>query len=124
MLLVGASTRWRRVNRAAAEPYWANRGARLVACIWHGRFVQVHKLWDFGANSPKAKFLISRSREGGIVAHASRTVGADVIRGSAAKPSRCIDPLSAPRAVAPVAAAVSPSRPVGTSEGVVAAGAL
>ena len=29
--------------------------------------------------------LISQSREGGIVAHTSRTVGADVIRGSAAK---------------------------------------
>ncbi len=85
MLLVGWTTHWRKVNRAAVEPYWADPTARLVCCIWHGRFVQVHKLWTFGPNAPKGKFLISRSREGGIVAHASRTVGADVIRGSAAK---------------------------------------
>jgi lysophospholipid acyltransferase (LPLAT)-like uncharacterized protein len=32
--------------------------------------------------------LISQSREGGIVAHTSRTVGAEVIRGSAGKPGK------------------------------------
>jgi lysophospholipid acyltransferase (LPLAT)-like uncharacterized protein len=85
MLLVGWTTRWRKVNRAAMAPYWGDGAAQLVCCIWHGRFVQVHKLWTFGRGAPPAKFLISRSREGGIVAHASRTVGADVIRGSAAK---------------------------------------
>lgn len=85
MLLVGWSTRWRRINHAAVEPFWAEGEARLVCCIWHGRFILVHKLWAFGAGKPKARFLISRSREGGVVAHASRTVGAEVIRGSAAK---------------------------------------
>ena len=84
MLLVGVTTRWTRVNRAAVEPFWGGEG-RLVACIWHGRFTLVHKLWSFGGGKTKGVFLISRSREGGIVAHASRTVGADVIRGSAAK---------------------------------------
>jgi len=34
---------------------------------------------------PKAKMLISQSREGGIVAHTSRAVGAEVVRGSEAK---------------------------------------
>ena len=42
-------------------------------------------MWSFEPGVPKAKMLISQSREGGIVAHTSRTVGADVIRGSAAK---------------------------------------
>jgi lysophospholipid acyltransferase (LPLAT)-like uncharacterized protein len=88
MLLVGATTRWTSIDRAAVEPYWRAGSARLVCCIWHGRFIQVHKLWRFGAGVAKARFLISRSREGGIVAHASRTVGADVIRGSAAKRSQ------------------------------------
>jgi hypothetical protein len=88
MLLVGWTTRWRLVNRAAVEPFWADPKARLVCCIWHGRFSLVHKLWAFGPGLPKAKFLISRSREGGIVAHVSQTVGADVIRGSAAKRSQ------------------------------------
>lgn len=84
MLLVGVTTRWTRVNQAAVEPFWAGQG-KLVACIWHGRFMQVHKLWAFGPGAPKARMLISQSREGGIVAHASRTVGAEVIRGSSAK---------------------------------------
>lgn len=87
MLLVGSTTRWRRVNREAVEPYWRGDG-RLVACIWHGRFIQLHKLWAFGPGFTKGKVLISRSREGAIVAHASRTVGADVIRGSSAKGAR------------------------------------
>lgn len=87
MLLVGVTTRWTRVNQAAVEPYWAGQG-KLVVCVWHGRFMQVHKLWAFGPGVPKAKMLISQSREGGIVAHASRTVGAEVIRGSSAKRGR------------------------------------
>lgn len=84
MLLVGVTTRWTRVNQAAIEPFWAGQG-KMIACIWHGRFIQVHKLWAFGPGVPRAKMLISQSREGGIVAHASRTVGAEVIRGSSAK---------------------------------------
>jgi len=85
MLFVGVTTRWERINRAAVEPFWKPDGGRLIACIWHGRFPLIHKLWSFGPSVPKAKMLISNSREGGIVAHTSRTVGAEVIRGSAAK---------------------------------------
>lgn len=84
MLLVGATTRWTRVNQEAVEPFWAGNG-KLIICVWHGRFVQAHRLWAFGPDLPRAKMLISQSREGGIVAHASRTVGAEVIRGSSAK---------------------------------------
>jgi len=87
MLLVGASTRWTRVNQAAIEPFWRGDG-RLVGCIWHGRFTLIHKMWAFGPGIPKAKMLISQSREGGVVAHASRAVGAEVIRGSTAKRTR------------------------------------
>lgn len=85
MLVVGWTTRWRKINQEAVASFWSDPEARLVCCIWHGRFLQVHKLWTFGHGKPPAKFLISRSREGGIVAHASQTVGADVIRGSSAK---------------------------------------
>jgi lysophospholipid acyltransferase (LPLAT)-like uncharacterized protein len=84
MLLVGVTTRWERVNQAAVEPFWSGRG-RLILCMWHGRFSLFHKLWRFGPGAPKGKMLISQSREGAIVAHTARTVGADVIRGSAAK---------------------------------------
>jgi lysophospholipid acyltransferase (LPLAT)-like uncharacterized protein len=99
MLLVGVTTRWTRVNRAAVEPFWKGDG-RLIGCIWHGRFMQVHKLWAFGAGVPKAKMLISQSREGGVVAHASRTVGAEVIRGSAAKRGQQKGGVEAMRAMA------------------------
>lgn len=87
MLLVGATTRWTRVNRAAIEPFLHGEG-RLVGCIWHGRFMQVHKMWAFGPGIPKSKMLISNSREGGIVVHAATIVGSEVIRGSAAKPGQ------------------------------------
>ena len=84
MLLVGWTTRWRKVNLAAPERFWAEGGG-LIACTWHGRFMLVHTLWKYDGKVQPAKFLISASREGGVVIHASRTVGADVIRGSAAK---------------------------------------
>ncbi len=100
MLFVGVTTRWTRVNQEAAEPFWKNEGGKVIACIWHGRFTLVHKLWAFGKDIPKAKMLISQSREGGIVAHTSRTVGAEVIRGSAAKRSRQKGGVEAMRAMA------------------------
>jgi lysophospholipid acyltransferase (LPLAT)-like uncharacterized protein len=85
MLFVGVTTRWTRVNQSAPEPYWRIGHGKAIGCIWHGRFPLIHKTWRFGRGVPKGKMLISQSREGGIVAHTSRTVGADVIRGSAAK---------------------------------------
>jgi lysophospholipid acyltransferase (LPLAT)-like uncharacterized protein len=84
MLFVGVTTRWREVNPAAMEAFF-NSEHKHLACIWHGRFTLVHKLWKFGPGTKPAKFLISRSREGGLVAWVSRTVGAEVVRGSAAK---------------------------------------
>jgi lysophospholipid acyltransferase (LPLAT)-like uncharacterized protein len=100
MLFVGVTTRWRRVNQRAIEPFWEPGGGKLVACIWHGRFALIHKMWSFGPTVPKAKMLISQSREGGIVAHTSRTVGAEVIRGSAAKGGKSKGGAEAMRAMA------------------------
>ncbi|HYD87241.1 MAG TPA: lysophospholipid acyltransferase family protein [Vitreimonas sp.] len=100
MLFVGITTRWTRVNRAAVEPFWRPEGGKLIGCIWHGRFSLVHKMWSFERGVPKAKMLISQSREGGIVAHTSRTVGAEVIRGSAAKGEKRKGGVEAMRAMA------------------------
>lgn len=99
MLLVGVTTRWRRVNQVAVEPFW-RPGGKAIGCIWHGRFMLIHKTWAFGPGVPRAKMLISQSREGGIVAHASRTVGAEVIRGSAAKGQKRKGGVEALRAMA------------------------
>jgi lysophospholipid acyltransferase (LPLAT)-like uncharacterized protein len=85
MLFVGVTTRWERINQNAVEPFWTKGGPTAIGCIWHGRFSLIHKMWRFGPGTTPAKMLISRSREGGIVAHTSRTVGAEVIRGSAPK---------------------------------------
>lgn len=85
MLFVGVTTRWTKVNEEVMAPFWRPDGGKIVACIWHGRFSLIHKLWRFGKDVPRAKMLVSRSNEGGITAHISRTVGAEVIRGSAGK---------------------------------------
>lgn len=100
LLFVGITTRWQKVNRAAVEPFWAPDGGQVIACIWHGRFPLIHKMWSFKHGVPKAKMLISQSREGGIVAHTSRTVGADVIRGSSAKGGQSKGGMEAVRAMA------------------------
>jgi lysophospholipid acyltransferase (LPLAT)-like uncharacterized protein len=100
MLFVGVTTRWTKVNRAAVEPFWRPDGGKLIGCIWHGRFSLIHKMWSFAPGVPKAKMLISQSREGGIVAHTSRTVGAEVIRGSAAKGRQAKGGVEAMRAMA------------------------
>lgn len=99
LLLVGVTTRWKKVNRSAIEPFFRGESA-LIGCIWHGRFTLVHKMWAFGPGIPKAKMLISQSREGGVVAHTSRTVGAEVIRGSAAKGAKQKGGVEALRAMA------------------------
>jgi hypothetical protein len=84
MLLVGWTTRWTCINRTAIDPI-SHGGKKSLLCIWHGRFMLLHRMWVFGRGATKARMLISRSREGGVVAHAARTVGADVVRGSTAK---------------------------------------
>jgi lysophospholipid acyltransferase (LPLAT)-like uncharacterized protein len=98
MQFVGATTRWQWVNRAAIEPFMRGEG-RAIACVWHGRFMQVHRLWAFEPGVPSAKMLISQSREGGIVAEAAAAVGAGVIRGSTAKRGQMKGGMEATRAI-------------------------
>jgi lysophospholipid acyltransferase (LPLAT)-like uncharacterized protein len=86
MLLVGVTTRWTHINRAAVERLWTARSPAVI-CFWHGRIVLSHLGWALGKAAP-AKVLISNSREGAIAAAATLTVGAGVIRGSSAKGAR------------------------------------
>lgn len=88
MLFVGVTTRWTKVNEEVMAQFWRPDGGKMVGCIWHGRFSLIHKMWRFGKGVPRAKMLVSRSNEGGITAHISRTVGAEVIRGSGGKASK------------------------------------
>lgn len=98
MLFVGVTTRWTRVNQDAVEPFW--RQGAVIGCIWHGRFSLIHKVWRFGPDYAPAKMLISRSREGGIVAHTARAVGAEAIRGSAPRTRYAKGGFEAMRAMA------------------------
>lgn len=84
MLIVGWTTRWRKVNHGRAKEVWAN-GKGVIVCVWHGRFSLTHALWSFKAPAQHPLFLVSQSREGGIAAETARTVGASVVRGSSAK---------------------------------------
>jgi hypothetical protein len=87
MLLVGVTTRWTYINRAAVERIW-KAGGPVVICFWHGRIVLSHVGWAIGKGAQPVKVLISHSREGAIAANATLTVGAGVIRGSAARNGR------------------------------------
>jgi lysophospholipid acyltransferase (LPLAT)-like uncharacterized protein len=82
MLFCGWTTRWTRINRRVVEE---NRAAGVVVCFWHGRLVLSHLGWATGKRGQPAKVLISQSREGGIAAAATETVGVGVIRGSSRK---------------------------------------
>ncbi len=88
LLFVGITTRWTKVNRAAAEPFWRPGSGKVIVCVWHGRFSLTFKNWVFGPGLPKPKILISQSREGGLVVHTAHTVGVGVVRGSAGKPGK------------------------------------
>lgn len=83
----GATTRWERVNEAAAIPFWEG-GRKVIIGVWHGRILQAHKLWRLDRHAPKVKVLISHSREGAIIAQTARGLGLETVRGSAARAGR------------------------------------
>jgi lysophospholipid acyltransferase (LPLAT)-like uncharacterized protein len=87
MLLVGWTTRWEFVDRHYAEELWARPGP-VVGCFWHRHIIQAHVGWNvapFRKLTQPGMVMISRSKEGGIVAEATFTVGAAVMRGSSSK---------------------------------------
>lgn len=84
MLFCGWTTRWTRVNEAAARKAWAD-GKPLIVCYWHGRIMQSHVGWRQSEGAPRTLMLISQSREGEAIAQACMMVGLDVVRGSTDK---------------------------------------
>ena len=79
MSLVKATTRWERRGLAHAEPVW-NSGQGVVGCVWHSRILMTIALWPKHAQGPA--ILISRSRDGDVVADAARRHDVGVVRGS------------------------------------------
>jgi lysophospholipid acyltransferase (LPLAT)-like uncharacterized protein len=74
-----ATTRWSRVGLEHVEPVWASRSG-VVGCIWHGRLIMSVALWPKSAQAPTV--LISRSREGDLIARFAAWFGVVAVRGS------------------------------------------
>jgi hypothetical protein len=79
MTLVKATTRWERRGLEHAQPVW-DSGAGVVGCVWHSRILMTIAIWPKTAQKPA--ILISRSRDGDVVADAARRHGVAVVRGS------------------------------------------
>lgn len=82
MTLIKYTTRWD-IERADQIDHIINDGKGVIALVWHSRFMMLTSAWKKKYQMPYV--LISRSREGNIVAHASHFLGLKTIRGSSKK---------------------------------------
>ncbi len=82
MTLVKYTTRWD-VQRAKQVENITGNGAGVIALVWHSRFMMLTAAWKKKFQLPYV--LISRSRDGDIVAYTSHFLGLKTIRGSAKK---------------------------------------
>ncbi|NNC38596.1 MAG: lysophospholipid acyltransferase family protein [Hyphomonadaceae bacterium] len=79
MGLVRRTTRWTTDNLDVVEPLQES-GKGFVACTWHARFLMTTAGWTKMRQVPHV--LISRSRDGNLVAYTSKILRLGVIRGS------------------------------------------
>jgi lysophospholipid acyltransferase (LPLAT)-like uncharacterized protein len=78
--LVHATSRWRTFGLQHPERFW--RGAKpFIGCFWHGRLIMMPKSW---ATRRRIHVLISRHRDGELIARTMRHFDLDTVRGSAA----------------------------------------
>jgi lysophospholipid acyltransferase (LPLAT)-like uncharacterized protein len=87
MLLVEWTTRWEFIDRHYAEEIWA-KGGPAVGAFWHRHIIESHIGWNvapFRKLKQPGMVMISKSKEGAVVAEATYTVGATVMRGSSSK---------------------------------------
>ena len=85
MTLVKYTTRWQ-IERADHVQDIIDGGKGFIALTWHSRFMMLTAAWKKEYQLPHV--LISRSRDGAIVAHASHFLGLKTIRGSAKKAAK------------------------------------
>ena len=84
MALVKYTTRWEVIGFEQVAPI-IDGGEGFIAATWHSRFMMLNAAWKKSYQQPHV--LISRSREGEIVARASHFLGIKTIRGSARRPN-------------------------------------
>lgn len=82
MVLVKYTTRWETERFEHVESV-IGKGSGLIALTWHSRFLMLNSAWKKSWQLPHV--LISRSRDGAIVAHTSHFLGLKTIRGSSKK---------------------------------------
>lgn len=82
MVLVKYTTRWDTHGLENVSPFMGN-GEGLICMTWHSRFLMLNAAWSKKYQLPHV--LISRSRDGEIVARASHFLGLKTVRGSARK---------------------------------------
>jgi lysophospholipid acyltransferase (LPLAT)-like uncharacterized protein len=79
MGLVKHTTRWQVEGLDVSEPLQKS-GEGFVVCVWHSRFLMANAGWTKMPQKPH--FLISKSRDGDLVAAIGKFFGINVIRGS------------------------------------------
>ncbi|BCW90265.1 hypothetical protein sos41_34330 [Alphaproteobacteria bacterium SO-S41] len=81
---VHVTSRWEVVNAAAPQPYW-DEGKPFILAFWHGRILMMPYCWP---GNRRMNMLISRHRDGGLIADTIGWFGLKTVRGSTAKPGR------------------------------------
>ncbi len=80
MVVVKYTTRWEVKGLDNIAPFMGN-GEGLIVMTWHSRFLMLNAGWKKSYQKPHV--LISRSRDGDIVAKTSQILGINAVRGSA-----------------------------------------
>jgi lysophospholipid acyltransferase (LPLAT)-like uncharacterized protein len=82
MVVIKYTTRWTLENFDQAAPFITS-GKGVIALTWHSRFMMLNSAWKKRYAMPHV--LISRSRDGAVVAKTTQYLGLKTIRGSAKK---------------------------------------
>ncbi|MCC6919050.1 MAG: lysophospholipid acyltransferase family protein [Alphaproteobacteria bacterium] len=82
--LVHATSRWTVVGGDVPKRFW-DEGQPFILAFWHGRILMMPYCWPKGR---RMNMLISRHRDGGLIADTIAWFGLGVVRGSTAKPGR------------------------------------
>jgi len=82
MVMIKYTTRWSEERREQTGGIIGN-GEGVIGLTWHSRFLMLNACWKKSWQLPHV--LISRSRDGAVVAHTTRFLGLKTIRGSARK---------------------------------------
>lgn len=79
--LVHATSRWEMRNAEAVNALW-DADSPFILAFWHGRMFMMPAMWRKGA---PVGMLISRHRDGELIARTLRHFGVDAIRGSTSR---------------------------------------